>query len=456
MSTSITLGAVAVLCSLIASPVSAQDCSRLLRLRQTTISIQVDATVEATGAIERSEGTGVIVSESGYVLTNSHIFHFDPKLGEVTINTIKGSVGTASSSGREMTLVGEEIQRDVALLRFRDAGVTYQPARIGISRSGEAVCAFGYPITGFHVTRGTTGFPSGPSEWWTTDIVTNPGESGSPMFDAQGRIVGLRVAGRDDVKRVYYFVPIHSANNLLRSVPDLPAPASGPWRLTFSGSYSFLWLTPNLPRGLTAHDVNHPQDVAFPPFLRGFAGPTPLGRVTSHVLEVEGGVARRQDDSTMGFLFEAIAKLPLKSAGRTQIQQVNDARDPSTGSFIYTKVERVSPAFGGRAGVSIHPAGWQRTGKQLLLFGDVGVWNMRFEKGWYRFAIDQPEWTVQATGLETSPHVRFLFVRKGYTLHLTGGATLIHFTYDSATGLPAHWSVGASGGGGIVFQPRLQ
>jgi hypothetical protein len=192
-----------------------------------------------------------------------------------------------------------------------------------------------------------------------------------------------------------------------------------------------------------------------PPFLRGFAGSTPLDRVTAHLLELEVGGARREDDSTTGLLLEFAAKLPLKNDGRSQIQQVNDTRDPSIGSFIYTKVEHISPAFGARVGVSYHPASWRSRGTELLVFGDFGAWNMTFEKGWSRFAADQPEVTAQATGIETSPRARLSFARKGYTLHVTGGVILIHFTYDAVTGLPAHWSTGVSIGGGVTFQSRL-
>jgi TolB-like protein len=47
-------------------------------------------------------------------------------------------------------------------------------------------------------------------------------------------------------------------------IVEIPDGASTPWRLRFSGGYSFLALDPNLARGLTAHDNNHPQD-----FVRG-------------------------------------------------------------------------------------------------------------------------------------------------------------------------------------------
>lgn len=437
---------------LFASNAAAQDCAPLVaRLRQTTVSIHVEAEEKATGRILSSRGSGVIVSESGNVLTTSHVLHFD--VDTVNIRA-RGSIASAVAPLFDMTVGPEDRPHDLALLSFKDTNPNYHPARSGImnrGRRGAPVCSFGFPDVkepdvDFRVTHGTLGGPSGLNEWWTIDIVTVPGESGSPVFDQQGRLLGLRVAGRTDADGIYYMVPINLADGLMGP----PPPPPGLWHLTFSGGYSFLKLNPNLPRELTAHDQNHPQDINNPPLLKGFAGSTPLDRVMSNLVEFEGGVTRRDEDSAAGLLLEGVVKVPLTSNGRFEIQQVNDTRDPSIGSFIYTKLQHVAPAFGGRIGVSLRPVSWR--GRQLTVFGDIVAWNMTFEKGWSRFAADQQEVIAQATGVEVSPKARLSFERKGYALHLTGGATLIHFGYDTTPAVPSHWGTGVSIGGGVTFQ----
>lgn len=226
-------------------------------------------------------------------------------------------------------------------------------------------------------------------------------------------------------------------------------------QFTLSAGYTGLRINPALPRSLTAHDSNHIDDVRYPPFLMGFAGSTPLDRVSSHLSEIEAGVARRHTDGSIGFIGAYAIDFPISSRGRFEIQQVNDTRPSSLGSFVYSQVVRVGPAHAFRTGFSLHPQKWRTRGIEVHGFFNLGIWDMTFEKGWSRFATDQPEFTAEVRGVELSPRGRLSFVKSGYSFHISGGWTLIRFGYESAVGLPSHNASGWSVGTGVGTRFRL-
>ncbi|MCF1183680.1 DegQ family serine endoprotease [Marichromatium gracile] len=137
----------------------------------------------------RSLGSGFIVSSDGFVMTNSHVVE---GADEIVVRT---------SDRREFVadLVGTDKRSDIALLKVDAEGL---PAvRIGSSKDlqvGEWVLAIGSPF-GFE-SSATAGIVSAkgrnlPSENYVpfiqTDVAINPGNSGGPLFDLDGRVVGV-------------------------------------------------------------------------------------------------------------------------------------------------------------------------------------------------------------------------------------------------------------------------
>ena len=144
----------------------------------------------------RSLGSGVIVDESGVILTNRHV--------------IEGAtdVRIAVSDGREFAvdIVIEDEQTDLAVLRVRDAGDVSFPS-INFANSddllvGDLVLAIGNPFgVGQTVTSGIvsalarTGVESTDYEFFIqTDAAINPGNSGGALVDMDGRLVGINTA----------------------------------------------------------------------------------------------------------------------------------------------------------------------------------------------------------------------------------------------------------------------
>jgi S1-C subfamily serine protease len=221
--------AVAVLVWLFASAgASAQDCSGVVKQRRlSSLKIEVEATVKSTGAIIGATGTGVVIADQGYVLTNSHVVNLGNDVEKVTIT---GRLGSSKAPAESLTLIDDDTTHDIALLKFSNSTTSPKPVpigRIASAERGSALCSIGYPLdVEFHVSPGLLGGPSDLGGWWTLTIPTNPGESGAPVFDVQGRLLGLRVAGRVDLVGVYFMVPINLAARLLALVPTLNDPTN--------------------------------------------------------------------------------------------------------------------------------------------------------------------------------------------------------------------------------------
>lgn len=146
---------------------------------------------------ETGLGSGVIVSESGYVLTNNHVV----RQAEV--------VRVKLFDGREFEakIVGRDPLTDIAVLKIEASGLT--PAEFADSDAlevGEWVVAIGSPF-GFSntVTAGIVsakarsglvldGMVEGYQDFIQTDAAINPGNSGGPLLNLEGRVVGVNSA----------------------------------------------------------------------------------------------------------------------------------------------------------------------------------------------------------------------------------------------------------------------
>jgi putative serine protease PepD len=142
-----------------------------------------------------SLGSGFIVSTDGYVLTNDHV-----------VATSNSTISITLSDGREVPakLVGSEPESDVALLKMEQTGVP--PVEFGDSDAvqvGDPALAVGAPLALSNtVTYGivsavdrpiAAGEPSSPRFYAAiqTDAAVNQGNSGGPLFDLAGRVIGI-------------------------------------------------------------------------------------------------------------------------------------------------------------------------------------------------------------------------------------------------------------------------
>ena len=141
-------------------------------------------------------GSGVIVREDGYVLTNNHVVE---GAAEVLVQL---------SDGRKVDaeIVGTDPATDLAVLKVEATGL--HPATLGDSEAiqvGDWVLAVGSPfgleqtvtagiISGKNRVQGIIGGGQGFEDFLQTDAAINPGNSGGPLANLRGEVVGINTA----------------------------------------------------------------------------------------------------------------------------------------------------------------------------------------------------------------------------------------------------------------------
>jgi serine protease Do len=146
-----------------------------------------------------SLGSGFIISPDGYIVTNNHVV--SPARTNATVEQI--TVTLSNRREYEAELVGRDTASDLALLKIKATGLPF--VRFGDStrtRVGDWVVAIGNPFgLGGTVTAGIVsavhrGITGGGAydRYIQTDAAINTGNSGGPMFDINGNVIGINTA----------------------------------------------------------------------------------------------------------------------------------------------------------------------------------------------------------------------------------------------------------------------
>lgn len=176
---------------------------------------------------QQGAGTGIIISESGYVLTNRHVVAGANKVDLVLAD------GTAYEG---VEVVGVDPANDIAFLKI-EGGKNLKPAVIGDSSQvevGEKVIAIGNAL-GQYQTSVTSGIISGLgrpliagdatgndteqlSNLLQTDAAINPGNSGGPLVNLNGEVIGINTAIDQEAEGIGFAIPINDAKGLIKGV----------------------------------------------------------------------------------------------------------------------------------------------------------------------------------------------------------------------------------------------
>ena len=143
---------------------------------------------------ERSTGSGVIVSDDGYIMTNAHVVD-GARTIRIRINGLSGK----GISTVDAELVGIDRLLDLALLKIEAAGLQALPfGNAGEVKQGELVMAFGSPLgMDNSVSMGIVSAAArqlsddDPRIYIQTDAPINPGNSGGPLVNTDGHLIGI-------------------------------------------------------------------------------------------------------------------------------------------------------------------------------------------------------------------------------------------------------------------------
>ena len=134
-----------------------------------------------------AQGTGFLITNDGYIVTNYHVVE----------NAQAATITTSDNQNHEVSLKGYNSELDLALLKIDG---TYSPLELGNSDNiqvGEKVIDIGNPLgLQFSVSQGIVSavHRTGPNDldyYIQTDAALNPGNSGGPLINTQGKVIGI-------------------------------------------------------------------------------------------------------------------------------------------------------------------------------------------------------------------------------------------------------------------------
>ncbi len=178
-----------------------------------------DDGAEPEPRVERSSGSGFIISESGEILTNHHVIE----------NADRIQVRLADEEVYDAEVVGIDPATDIALIKITDLDRELAPLALGNSKTvrvGQWVMAVGNPLNMEHtVTVGVVsakGRALGLSAETTsfenfiqTDAAINFGNSGGPLVDLYGNVIGINTAINAAGQNIGFAVPVDVARRIL-------------------------------------------------------------------------------------------------------------------------------------------------------------------------------------------------------------------------------------------------
>jgi serine protease Do len=172
--------------------------------------------------VQRGAGTGVIVSDDGYILTNNHVVESADEL-KVTLSDDRQF---------DAKVIGTDAQTDLAVVRIEASNLV--PAQLGDSdklKVGQWVLAMGNP---FGLTQTVTaGIISATGranvgiadyeDFIQTDAAINPGNSGGPLVNLDGEVIGINtaIASRNGgYQGIGFAIPSNMARQIMSAIID--------------------------------------------------------------------------------------------------------------------------------------------------------------------------------------------------------------------------------------------
>jgi serine protease Do len=254
-------------------------------------------------------GSGFIIDRDGYILTNHHVIE----------NAERITVTLADGRAFRGEVVGTDPAIDVALLRIPGAK-DLPEAPLGNSddlRVGEWVCAIGNPLGYVHsVTVGVVSFigrklfDASLDDYIQTDAAINFGNSGGPLINTRGEVIGINSAVSSRTNSIGFAVPINQAVAILPQLKTSGRVARGYMGVMLTD------VTPPLQRALGL-------DVARGALVQDINSDSPAERSGLRVYDVIVDVEGRDVAANEDLIRDISARLPGSIA---RVQVVRDGR----------------------------------------------------------------------------------------------------------------------------------
>ena len=164
-------------------------------------------------------GSGVIISPDGEILTNYHVIE-GIRGGDASIE-----VKTSDGKTYPAKVLGKDKELDIALIKIDAAHLPF--AKLGDSdaaKVGEWVVAIGNPLGLEHtVTQGIISakgrkLTAGIESFLQTDAAINRGNSGGPLLNLRGEVIGINTAINPDGQNLGFAVPVNQVKNILKDL----------------------------------------------------------------------------------------------------------------------------------------------------------------------------------------------------------------------------------------------
>jgi len=204
----------------LASVSSGSLASIIARTTQSVVTITVATTTGGPFGQQAATGigSGIIVGSNGIILTNAHVVNGATSV-QVTLPNGKTVAGT---------VYGTSSTTDLAIVKVDATGLT--AATLGNSNTlsvGETVVAIGDPLGEF-ANSATAGIVSGLDRTITvenetlsgliqTDASVNGGNSGGPLVDAAGNVIGIVTASTSGAQGISFAIPIAAATSMIQA-----------------------------------------------------------------------------------------------------------------------------------------------------------------------------------------------------------------------------------------------
>jgi serine protease Do len=234
------------------------------------VDLSTGKQVSAGESIEKGSGTGFLISKDGLILTNKHVVEI--------ANSATGDYRVILSSGKKYyaQLIGKDPINDLAVIKIFDKDLPY--LELGDSDKleiGTTVVAIGNVLGKYDnsVTKGiVSGLgrtivgsdQSGKAESLDnviqTDAEINLGNSGGPLVDLNGKVVGINVATDGEGESIGFSIPVNDAKPVIQSVREIGRIVRPRLGIRYVGLTPELAQTNNLPVSYGAWIIKDQSD----------------------------------------------------------------------------------------------------------------------------------------------------------------------------------------------------